>query len=92
LTSVDHAGGPQLARLVRLGRVWATPGDRIANAQTLDRTGLIAYFASMGWIADLPDEERLPLLGAVRSQLTANEYRRNWRTDIYWTRLLPTSA
>jgi SAM-dependent methyltransferase len=65
---------------------------RIANPQTLDRAGLVAYFASMGWIADLPDVERLPLLGAVRSRLTANEYRRTWTTDVYWARLLATSA
>jgi SAM-dependent methyltransferase len=60
---------------------------RIANPQTLDRAGLVAYFASMGWIADLPDEERLPLLGAVRSRLTANQYRRTWTTEVYWTPL-----
>ena len=33
-----------------------------ANPQTLDRDGVVAFFASMGWIADLPDAERVPLL------------------------------
>ena len=41
----------------------------------------------MGWIADLPDVERLPLLDDVRSFLDAAEYRRSWETHLYWTRL-----
>jgi SAM-dependent methyltransferase len=65
---------------------------RIANPQTLDRAGLVAYFASMGWIADLPDEERLPLLEAVRSRLTTHEYRRTWTTHVYWARLLASGS
>ena len=28
---------------------------RLPNPQTLDRGGLVAYYASMGWLADLPD-------------------------------------
>src|SRR4029450_12450371 len=39
---------------------------RLPNPQTLDREGLVAYYASMGWLADLPDDERLPLLDEVR--------------------------
>ena len=39
---------------------------RLPNPQTLDRDGLVAFFASMGWIADLPDEARLPLLDEVQ--------------------------
>jgi SAM-dependent methyltransferase len=61
---------------------------RIPNPQTLDREGLVAYFASMGWMADLADEERLPLLAEVRSLLTVGEYGRRWATHVYWTRLL----
>jgi SAM-dependent methyltransferase len=60
---------------------------RLPNPQTLDRDGLVAYFASMGWLADLPDAERLPLLNEVRSLLTALEYRRQWETDVYWAQL-----
>jgi SAM-dependent methyltransferase len=60
---------------------------RILNPQTLDRDGLVAFFASMGWIADMTDEQRLPLLDQVRSLLTASKYRRRWVTHRYWTRL-----
>lgn len=64
---------------------------RLPNPQTLDRDGLVAFFASMGWIADLPDEARLPLLDEVRSLLAAAEYRRLWETQAHWTRLAATS-
>jgi methyltransferase family protein len=43
---------------------------RLRNLQIIDRNGLVAFFASMGWLADLPDAER--------SLLTADEYRRPW--------------
>jgi SAM-dependent methyltransferase len=59
----------------------------LRNPQTLDREGLVAFFASMGWLADLPDAVRLPLLDEVRSLLTESEYRRLWETHVYWTRL-----
>lgn len=65
---------------------------RIPNPQTVDRDGLVAFFASMGWIADLPDGERLPLLGEVRSLLAAPEYRRQWETHVHWTRLADPPA
>jgi SAM-dependent methyltransferase len=61
---------------------------RIPNPQTLDREGLVSFFASMGWIAEIGDEERLPLLAEVRSVLSASEYRRPWTTNVFWTRLL----
>jgi SAM-dependent methyltransferase len=64
---------------------------RLLNPQTLDREDLVAYFASMGWLADLADAERLPLLDEVRSLLTANEYRRMWETHVHWTRLAAAS-
>jgi SAM-dependent methyltransferase len=60
---------------------------RLPNPQSLDRDGLVAYYASMGWLADLPDDERVPLVEAVRSLLPAPEYRRIWETQVYWTRL-----
>lgn len=60
---------------------------RLPNPQTLDRDGLVAFFASMGWIADLPDADRLPLLDEVRSLRAAGGYRRLWETHVYWTRL-----
>jgi SAM-dependent methyltransferase len=59
---------------------------RLPNPQELDRESLVAFLASMGWIGDLPDEERLPLLDAVRSLLPAAEYRRLWETRVYWAR------
>jgi SAM-dependent methyltransferase len=61
---------------------------RLPNPQTLDRDGLVAFFASMGWIADLPDADRLPLLDELRSLLSAAEYRRSWETHVCWTRLV----
>lgn len=60
---------------------------RLPNPQMLDRDGLVAYYASMGWLADLPDEKRLPLLDEVRSLLARTEYRRHWETHVHWTRL-----
>ncbi len=60
---------------------------RLPNLQTVGRDGLVAFFASMGWIADLPDTDRLPLLDEVRSLLDSDEYRRPWETHLYWTRL-----
>lgn len=85
-----------LGRGVRLASdEWALAGSpfdpfesaRLPNLQTLDRDGLVAYYASMGWLADLPDDERLPLLDRVRSLLPAPEYRRLWETHVHWTRL-----
>ena len=58
---------------------------KLPNAQVLDREGLVAFFASMGWFGDLPDAERLPLLVELRSLLAADEYRRLWETRVHWT-------
>jgi SAM-dependent methyltransferase len=58
-----------------------------ANAQTLDRDAFVALLASMGWVADLADDERLPLLATMRSLLDAAEYVRPWSTLVYWTRV-----
>jgi len=41
----------------------------------------------MGWLADLPDRERLPLLARVRSLLDADSYERSWETHIHWATL-----
>ncbi len=60
---------------------------RLSNPQTVDREGLCAFFASMGWIANLRDEDRLPLLDEVRRLLTGAEYRLPWETHVCWTRL-----
>lgn len=60
---------------------------RLANPQTIDPQGLVAFFGSMGWIAGLPDEERQPLVDAMRSNLTAAEYVLPWQTRVQWTRL-----
>jgi SAM-dependent methyltransferase len=60
---------------------------RLPNPQRLDRDGLVAFLASMGWLADLPDADRLPLLDEVRALLDAAEYQRLWETHVHWTRL-----
>ena len=62
----------------------------LPNRQTLDPDGLVAFYASMGWLADLPDEERLPLLKEIRSRLIAPEYQRLWESHVHWTRLSDT--
>ncbi len=64
---------------------------RLPNPQTVDPEGLVAFFASMGWIDGLPDEDRLSLLDQVRSLLTAAEYRLPWETHVHWTRLAAPS-
>jgi SAM-dependent methyltransferase len=60
---------------------------RLPNPQVIDREGVVAFFASMGWLADLPEGERLPLLDEVRSLLDADQYCRPWETHVHWTRL-----
>jgi SAM-dependent methyltransferase len=60
---------------------------RIANPQRLDRDGLVAFLASMGWIADLPEAERQSLLDEARSLLDAAEYQRVWETHVHWGRV-----
>ena len=60
---------------------------RVPNPQTVDRDALLAFLASMGWVADLPDAERLPLLEEVRARLPAEQYRRRWETHVHWARL-----
>jgi SAM-dependent methyltransferase len=59
---------------------------RLPNPQTVDSDALVAFLASMGWFADLPDSERRALLDEVRSLLPASEYRRRWETQVHWTR------
>lgn len=61
----------------------------VPNPQAIDQDGLVAFFASMGWIADLPDRERLPLLDDLRSRLPDVEFRRPWTTHVHWTVLEP---
>jgi SAM-dependent methyltransferase len=58
-----------------------------ANEQTLDRDAFVSLLASMGWVAGLPDDERLPLLDTMRSLLDADEYVRPWTTLVFWTRV-----
>ena len=60
---------------------------RIPHVQTVDREALVSFFASMGWIAALPDAERLPLLEEARARLGADEYDRPWESHVHWTRL-----
>jgi SAM-dependent methyltransferase len=59
----------------------------LPNVQQFDRESLVAFYASMGWVADLPDDERVPLLDAFRARLTADAYERTWACNVYWSRL-----
>jgi SAM-dependent methyltransferase len=61
---------------------------RFPNPQAVDRDELVGFFDSMGWIAVLPDDERLPLLDEVKSLLTAPKYVLPWETRVHRTRLL----
>ncbi len=60
---------------------------RLPNPQAVDPAGLIAFFGSMGWVASLPDDDRLPLLDAMRWQLVGTQYVLPWETRVHWTRL-----
>ena len=60
---------------------------RLPNPQTVDRDELAAFFDSMGWIAVLPDEDRLLLLDDVTSLLTSTHYVLPWETHVQLTRL-----
>ena len=60
---------------------------RLPNRQTIDRAGLLAFLASMGWISEVPDLERRAWLAEIGSLLTAPEYRLQWDTHVHWTRL-----
>lgn len=57
------------------------------NPQTVVADGLVAYFGSMGWVANLPDRERVPLLQAMRARLQAAGYVLPWQTHVQWTHL-----
>jgi ubiquinone/menaquinone biosynthesis C-methylase UbiE len=57
------------------------------HRQIVDREQLLAYFASMSWIAVLPEDDRTRLLEDVRRVLDADTYTRFWRADVHWTRL-----
>jgi hypothetical protein len=79
---VGHAG--------RSGDAWVDDFEPLRetpleNPQVLDRDGLVAYYASMGWLADRTDGERLPFLNEARSRLGATQYRRRWTTVVRWT-------
>jgi SAM-dependent methyltransferase len=84
LGSAAYSGGAWKSAFAR-SAFGALHEITLPNPHVVDRAGLVAFLASMGWIADLPDEERLPLLHEVRASLTADEYRRTWETHVYWT-------
>jgi SAM-dependent methyltransferase len=58
------------------------------HVQTLDREGLLSHLLSMSWIAVLPADELDQLAGDVKPLLTADEYRRPFRSEVHWTRRL----
>ena len=60
---------------------------QLRNPQTVDRDELVAFFGSMGWIAVLPDDERLQLLDTIKSLLTSTDYVLPWETHVQWTRV-----
>ena len=66
--------------------------ERLPNPQTIERDALVAFFASMGWIALKPDEERIRLLHNVRSLLTSEHYVLPWETHVHWARLSTSST
>src|SRR5438067_5318568 len=51
-----HASG-EWARVLETGPFEPLWAERLPNVQTLDREGLVAFYASMGWLADLSDAE-----------------------------------
>jgi ubiquinone/menaquinone biosynthesis C-methylase UbiE len=57
------------------------------HSESVSREQLLAYFASMSWIAALPEVERRALLEDVRRVLDADTYTRFWRTDVHVTTL-----
>jgi SAM-dependent methyltransferase len=62
----------------------------LSNPQTLDREGLVAFYATMGWVADLPDGERVALLTNVLSSLGRETYSRAWETHAHWANVRQT--
>jgi hypothetical protein len=60
---------------------------RIANPQTVDQAVLLSLYESMGWFGELPESRRGELLESVRALLTADVYRQDWETRLFWTRL-----
>ena len=60
----------------------------LPNEQVLSADDLVAFYASMGWVGDLPDDERLPLLAEVRADLRAELYVRRWTTSAWWAQRL----
>ena len=58
--------------------------DSIQHEQHLDHEGVLAFLASMGWFADLPDAERVPLMHRLRSLVPVRDYSRTWTADVYW--------
>lgn len=60
---------------------------RFPNPQRLERDGLVSFFASMGWLADLPEHEREGLLDGVRARLREHDYHRLWETHAHTARL-----
>jgi SAM-dependent methyltransferase len=78
---LGHGHRPELPQFAPFEHV------RLRNEQRFDRESLVAFYASMGWVADLADDERLPLLEAFRARLHAHAYVRVWACDVYWSRL-----
>jgi hypothetical protein len=60
---------------------------RLPNPQTVDRDGLLAFYASMGWIGNMPKPDREALLEEMRPLLKGAQYQRSWETRLFLTRL-----
>jgi hypothetical protein len=88
-TVLDLGAGRAVA-----GAVHGSPFEELRDAwfrhaETTAREGIVAFFASMGWVGDLWDGERLPLLDQVRSLLPGSEYCRPWEARVHSARLAP---
>lgn len=73
----DHAGFAPVRR------------DALSFEDTLDRDGLLAWFASFSVVGALPDDERAELLariGAILDRHGIDRATRSWRADLWITR------
>jgi SAM-dependent methyltransferase len=60
--------------------------ETVEHEQVSDRDAVIAFAASMSWIASRPDDERRRVLEELAALLPEGEYRFPMRAAVYWTR------
>jgi SAM-dependent methyltransferase len=54
------------------------------HEQTWTRDELVAYYASISWVAVLPAEERAATIERFRAALDRDAYGRRLRTEVHW--------